>query len=298
MDRRLEIPPLVECVNCHTDINVDDNRIPAAYFRGILQSCPKCASPFDWWDVMLSATLHPMPFGQQLAPVGGRLTILRITLLPNQIFTLRFADHGIPANARIILVNYTPDDSGLFPLEIHGNTPRRHGIPSEIQLYPRPVGSGPHRDTPVNVLVAWLPEDEYNVSWQNLTSAFEAYHAGRLDEAVLPANVAVELRVNQLFSDLLTRSARRDRVEQLLIHDAGYSRQLNVLLPAFLSFTDAPPLSDEIRGKLNRLNELRHDIAHRGHLVSTPTKEQMAELLCAALFGYRYLQVVEPFLLR
>jgi hypothetical protein len=293
-----QIPPLVECANCHTDINVDENEIPAAYFRGVLQSCPECSLPFDWWEVMLTAIRHPMPFGQQLAPVGARMTMINVLLRPNQRLTVRFSDHGVPDDAKIFLVHYTPQSGGLFPIEMHGNTPRRRGVPSEVQLFPVPMGDGSNGETQVNILVTWAPIDQLNYAWLSLVDAFEAYHAGLYHEAVVPANVEVESKLNALLSQFFNRNATADSVRGFLINGATYGRQLSVLLPALVGLIDAPALPDEIRGKLSQLNRLRNEIVHTGRLASTPNRDEMAELLCSALFGYRYLKIIEPLLLK
>jgi hypothetical protein len=294
-----QIPPLVDCVKCHADININENQIPAAYFRGILQSCPECGSPFDWWDVMLSAILHPMPFGQQLAPVGARLTFTRVLLTLNRNLIVKFSDHGVPSDAKIFLVNYTPRGGGLFPLEIHGNNPQRRIIPSEVRLFPMPMGEGPHGDTEVDILITWAPIDQLNYAWRSLVDAFEAYHAGLYEEAIVPANVAVESKLNPLLSQFLNRNSTSDNVRGFLIDGATYGRQLSVLLPALVGLIDAPGLPDNILSNLRRLNRLRNEIVHTGRLAgTTPTKDEMAKLICSALFGYRYLEIIEPLLLK
>ena len=289
---------MVACVDCQTDINVEDNPIPAADFRGVLQSCPECGSLFDWWEIMLSAILHPMPFGQRLAPVGARVTIAMVLLRPNQTIHVEFSDHGVPETAQILLLNYTPQGGGLFPLESHGNTPRRHGVPSEVTLFPQPIGQGPHEETVVAILVVWVPIEQYNPAWHSLVEVFEAFHSELYEEAIVPANVAVESKLNLLLSQLLNRNSTPDRVREFLISGATYGHQLNVLLPTLVDLVDAPALPTQIRQKLHRLNQLRNQVVHGGHSTPPPNREQVAEYLCAALLGYRYVQIIEPLLLK
>jgi hypothetical protein len=82
-----------------------------------------------------------------------------------------------------------------------------------------------------------------------------------------------------------------------LLRDATYGHQLNVILPALLRSSTAPQLPIAIRGLLNRLRELRHQMAHEGRLEEDLDRYEAAELLCAALFGFRYVSLVRPFLL-
>ena len=52
-------------------------------------------------------------------------------------------------------------------------------------------------------------------------------------------------------------------------------------------------IPDDIRGQLNRLRDFRNQIAHHGTTDSPLQKEDTAEVLCAALFGFRYIRLIE-----
>ncbi len=111
---------------------------------------------------------------------------------------------------------------------------------------------------------------------------------------ILPANVAVESTLSRLLTDFLENTVSKKRAEDFLTNAATYSHQLNVLLPALVKNTSVPLLPDEIRGKLNRLRELRHEMAHKGFIDQILTKDETAECLCAALFGFHYLNLIRP----
>jgi len=147
------------------------------------------------------------------------------------------------------------------------------------------------------VLVVWIPRTEGNEAWQNLVDAFEAYEQNRFESSLIPANSAVESLLNRLLSDFLSGNISKERVDDFLENAATYSYQLNVLLPGLLKSTDAPNLSSPIRGFLNRLRKLRNDMAHRGKTDSPLGKDETAELLCAALFGFHYINLVRPYLI-
>ncbi len=78
---------------------------------------------------------------------------------------------------------------------------------------------------------------------------------------------------------------------------ATYGHQLNVLLPSFGDLTDSVPLRDDMRGHLNRLRDLRNALAHGKITTASIDINQAAESLCAAVFGVRYLELIEPELL-
>lgn len=296
MDRPTDINPWVPCMLCNASVNIPE-RFAEDYFRNVQPPCPSCGEPWDWWNSILRTIRDNFMNIQAFSPIGGRWTVLQITLRPNQRTQLQFADYGIPADARILSVNYTPQGAGLFPLEIHGNAPQRHTIPSAINLYPMPMGGEARNSTPVAVLVTWVPHSADDEAWQNLVDAFESYGAGRYQSVVVPANVAVESRLSRLLAEFLREVASRENVESFLREGATYSHQLNVLLPALRSFTNAPHLPDHIRGNLNRLREFRNQMAHRGIIDPPLQRSVIAECLCAALFGFHYLNVIQPLLL-
>jgi hypothetical protein len=53
------------------------------------------------------------------------------------------------------------------------------------------------------------------------------------------------------------------------VNGATYGNQLNIILPEILFSLKLPTLNDLIRGKLNRLKDLRNLLAHDGHLHPT-----------------------------
>lgn len=177
-----------------------------------------------------------------------------------------------------------------------GNQPNRHIIPPALTLYPMPYREEEASETVILASVTWVPRSPGDEAWRNLIDAFHAYAGRRYEAAIVPANVAVESRLSQLLGTFLGRVAGKDRVEAFLETGATYSYQLNVVLPALLSFTKAPQLPAHIRGSLNRLRDLRNDLAHEGHLESPLERDDVARLLCAALFGFHYLNLVRPVL--
>ncbi len=215
-----------------------------------------------------------------------------IKMEPDKVFELRFADHGVPADARLLVVNYTPQGGPVFPVELHGNRPLRHSIPPVVHLYGR-VFPKPEAEavgtTEIAISVTWVAHGPDAEVWQSLTDAAEAYTNKRLEATVVPANAAVEDSVRSLLTDFFGRfGIPSKRVGSFLSDGATYSHQLNVLVPALVSVTGAPVLADSIRGALNRLNSLRNDVAHSGRFEAAVTPEQIGECLAAAIFGVHY----------
>jgi hypothetical protein len=224
--------------------------------------------------------------------------MFKLVLKPGERISCRFSDYGIPADAKILYVNYTAGEGGLSPIEMHGNVPARRLISNEVTLYPVPFPSGPvdeaeAGETDVNVMVSWVPRTADDESWQTLVDAFEAFAQGRYTSMVVPANVAVESALSRVLAGFLMRFVSRDRTNEFLENAATYGHQLNVLLPLIVSQRSLPSLPDNVRGALNKLRGLRNDIAHSGVLRRELDRHEAAEVLCAAVFGIHYVRFVE-----
>jgi hypothetical protein len=234
------------------------------------------------------------------ALVGAQATFTKIQLQPAQSFTLKLTDLGIPDDAKILDINYTSQGGSLIALESQTNNPHRfiHNIRHEIVLHPVPFRYGePEVETPVGVFITWVPHTANDEPWENLINACRAYYSHQFTSAIIPANVAVEARLSRLLTSFLEGFAAKERVGRFLDDAATYSYQLNVLLPVFAELRNAPQLPDHIRGHLNSLRSYRNEIAHDGALTKPPTKEDVANCLCAALFAFHYLNLIEGILL-
>lgn len=238
--------------------------------------------------------LNP-PFVEPLTPVGVRQTFGQIELIPGITKELVFSECGIPKGSRILYLNYTPMGSpGVFPVELHGTTPSRT-VPQEmVRLWPRELQKDPSK-TQVSVLIAWVPEEHASGGWKHLVEAFDAVSDGRYSEAIIPANVAVESHLYGLLLDVFAQSTSLGQARQLL--RSAYYHQLNSLLPHLTSVANAPPLRNEIVDGLNELLQLRNQLAHQGRLTQDDlAASKSIELVCAALFGHRYIEFVRSYL--
>ena len=110
---------------------------------------------------------------------------------------------------------------------------------------------------------------------------------------IVPANVAVESAMSRLLTSYLERFVSKKRVEEFLENAATYGHQLNVVLPVIASLTSLPLIPDHVRGALNKLRELRNDLAHSGAPKQQLDHATSAELLCGALFGFHYVRHVQ-----
>lgn len=288
----IEIAPWVRCPRCGAPMTIQD-AYTVAYFDKAPVRCPACSAELDWWATILREVRENFMMNQAFGPVGAQSVVFRIALRPGERTQYKLSDHGLPPDARILYVNYTPEGP-LFPVELHGNVPTRRAVRNETTLWPvPPLNPADARPTEVNVLVSWVPHSQLDASWGSLVDAFEAYASGTYHSTVVPANVAVEAALSVFLFEYLGRYAASDSVKRFLDDAATYSHQLNVVLPLVSAQGGAPGLPDHIRGHLNRLRRLRNQIAHDGKPETSLSQAETAELLCAALFGFRYVGLVQ-----
>ena len=212
-------------------------------------------------------------------------------------------EHRIPHDAKILDIVYNPKGAGLSPIpSMTSDLTTPHRNPAEIpnSFYVLPLQLS-HKEVPreaeVDLVITWIPHAANDEPWENLLNACRAYFSKQYRSAVIPANVAVEARLGRLLTAFFQQFVSKDRTKNFIEDIATYSYQLNVLLPTFTKLKNLPVLPDTIRGQLNRLRDYRNNIAHRGAPENPLGEEDMAMCLCAAIFGFHYVHLIEPILL-
>ncbi|WP_124551098.1 hypothetical protein [Burkholderia sp. Bp9015] len=283
------------CPSCDSLNPILENSI-FDYLVGNKIKCPNCEEPIDWWGMVRTIIFENFMFNEAFSPIGAKTTLFKLNIKNGQSGHYRLSDFNVPDGARVLYTNYTPEGTptgALMPIEVHGNVPTRVRPRDEVSFYPQPIGEIPPDEVTVCVMVTWIPDARGDAVWEGLVNAFEAYVNDDYDAAIVPANVAVEANLSKFMYEFLTcQGIARKRTESFLSDAATYSHQLNVLLPLVTSLTGLPKLSDDIRGRLNTLRGLRNEIAHHGRTEKPLTKDTVADLLTASLFGLRYVQLL------
>jgi hypothetical protein len=288
--------PFLTCIHCGKFIPIKDCRITQLYFTGVEIPCPYCKGPLDLWDLMLKTIREDFSPLNVFALIGAQGTVTTIQMRPDEPLTLKLTDIGIPEDAKVLDINYTSQGGSLVALESHTNNPHRfrHNIRHEIVFHPVPFRHGePKIETKVAVFITWAPHTANDEAWENLISSCRSYYSRQYVSAVLPANVAVEARLSRLLTSFLEQFVGKKRVARFLEDGATYSHQLNVLLPVFATLRGVGQLPDLIRSHLNTLRSYRNDIGHKGAPTKKLEQDEMANCLCAALFAFQYLNLIE-----
>jgi hypothetical protein len=292
--------PFTICANCQKSAVAICDESFDNFFGGDAEPCHGCGVPVDLYASLVGTLDKNIFAGMNLAPVGARFTQSEVTLEQWQMQQLRFSDHGVPHDARVIEIQYGGLTHGfpprlentLFPVEFNGPLPYRHEIPPDINLIPIPFGSGPHAPTACSIVVVWLPHAGDDVPRRLLCDAFVRYGERNYEDAIIPANTAVEAALSAWLSEFLSPIASSELVSRFLADGATYSHQLNVVLPLIISLRNLPRLPDSIRGVLNRLRKFRNKLGHNGKLEGPLDRRSATELLVSAAFGLHYVRRV------
>lgn len=294
MESSPQSPLALLCPHCSSEIQVTTEEIVREYFDGIVRLHKACGMELQWWSVV---RWNFRNFTGVFALIDAQASTIVITIRPGQRVALILTNHGIPADARILDIEYSVPYGTLFPLEERRGSPYRgyHEIPKQIELYPVPFAglSEPPSDTRVIIDVYWAPHAADNAALQQLITASERYYQQQYNEVIIPANVAVESALGQLLTEFLrSKGIGRDKVESFLQDAATYSYQLNILLRLFNTLLGTPPLPENVVALLNQLRNHRNDLAHRGRPESTIPANDMADMLLASLVTYHYILLV------
>jgi hypothetical protein len=284
--------PHIFCPECSHGVPVE-TFIGVDYFRGELQSCPTCQKGIDWQFYFRKNLEHPGLLSAILGPIGAHLSIFNIKMIPNTMFELRFKEYGIPEGSRILEMTFGSISGGLFPNEFMGNPPRRTDKTNVVYLYPMPLPGSKIEDSTVSVTVTWIPASQNDENWESIRNAYELYGKKDFKACIVPANVSVESKLAKIVKAFLENFASAKRIKTFMLTAATYVHQLNVILPIVISQTTLPKFPDAIRQNLNRLLELRNEIAHDGKFKTGLKAGELASLIASSLIAFHYLNILE-----
>jgi hypothetical protein len=299
MKKSSMVSPWVKCPTCYAPIVFNEIQIREYYKGEKIVTCTQ-GHTADWWNLVRQTIEDNFMDNQAYTLIGAETKVFIICLRKGQEYRYRFSDYDIPHDAKILYINYTPQGTGLFPVEFHGNVSTRRRVGDEVVVYPFPMkldsSTSNQTDTKVAVMVSWVAGDTEDGSLYNLREAFEFYVQNKYSSIIIPANVAVELALGRFLTSYLQNFSSKTKVGKF-IEEVTYAHQLNVLLTMIAKTKGLPVLPDQIRGVLNKLRSDRNYVAHCGKLKKPLEKNEAAELLCGSLFGLHYVRYLSEQLL-
>jgi hypothetical protein len=281
--------PVLFCFECNKLVPFDETaNVVRSWLLGAGPACEACGQPINVWK----NTLLAMSSDKGLAiatQVGARHTAIMYRLQVGVPTAFDIRDKGIPKDATILRIRHTSGlADGVSIVDLDGNDSAR--APGFIvRVLGVAVAEPASADMQATTTVTWAHHDADDGGRRSLNHALLAIADGRLEEAIVPANVAVEVTLAAVLEEHLRAiGVSNTRLKPFLTDAATYSHQLNVLLPVILWGTGVPPLDPHLVGILNRLRDLRNGIGHRGKTKQPLTRALIGECVAGAVFGFHY----------
>jgi len=278
----------LKCQECGMPLAGLSNDLLIRYLVGVINSCAKCEKELDVFNVLIACIEENFFFDDVFALVGAKKTLGTFTLKKDTPLTLIFEECGVPKGARILSMNYSPQGD-LFPLEFHGNSPRRLTPKDTVTVFPVSFGPDAPESVPLNVMLTWLEEGSLeDASITSLVNAFEEYANGDYTASVVPANTSIEFDVMQAVEFLLESVTSKGNVKEFFNSGVGYVPVLKVVVPLLAKAKGFPLMPAELLASLVRLASLRNQIAHTGKTKATLTKKDIVTCLAGVVLGKWY----------
>ena len=288
--------PYIKCLGCRTLVTVEPP-ILRVYFEGILGNCRSCGTPLDLFQMAVARLSESNALFQHSAGslLGGRELIAKFSIDLNARVPVDLESLGLPATAKILYLNFTPEVGDCFPLFIApGNEPFALGatIPHKFMIYGAQPPSTAQAAPSFGQVYAYFVDAVTNDhSLNNLLLALRSFLVGDLEGSVLPSAVAVEYSISIVAATLLESAGLKS-------NKTRFYDLLRVVLPLICDRIDAPRIETSLIDSLIECRKLRNEIAHHGHLSQTLTRASAARWLCASMLVFRYLSLLSTGQLR
>jgi hypothetical protein len=276
---------LMVCPGCGSALQFTDLDFEN-YFNSKTNFCTGCKKELDFWDVV-ERQLEFKALGWHYSLLGCEGRISEILLTPGKIYELDLSKEI--GEGRLLYINYTPQGGGLFPIQLHSNTPITHIMFSKIHLYPMPARENPE-ETKI-IIVYWFSPKDVSDDLSNvlLVDAFQRYYEENYRYMVISAQTSIEILQYRFLEGLLKSSnISNKRIKPFLEEQVTFSKQLFTLLPFLASIMKFPPLNSQILEGLHILVNRRNDVVHHGVPETPWDKKEMIKALMGAFYTFKY----------
>jgi hypothetical protein len=283
------------CPECSALFEINDS-----YFESYFQSkqiiCPICSKELDLWESLKKMLdVVWVGFGWHYILLGCQGKQITILLKPNEIYKLDLSKEI--GGGELLYINYTPTgDGGLFPIQMHSNTPISHIKPKIIQLFPRSFKDD-DSETVVQVLY-WFATKEMldDLSSMLILDAFQRFYEKNYRHMLISAQTSVEILQYKFFEKLLKENkiTNKDKIENFLQDKVTFATQLFTLLPFLANIMNFPMWKPDspVREGLKILNDNRNDVAHQGKLKKQLNDGDLQKALLSAFFALKYFKII------
>ena len=252
-------------------------------------------------DFIKSRDASSSDFYRLFAPLHSQAIMFEIVVIPRECTQVELKDYGLPEAALITAITYWAVDGFLNPVEVTGwvhsrsfasraddgtfgvppglsRSLKRLDLPRQLKILGAEIGPGEVGPTTVGVAVDWLEPDVSEIASEPIFWALEAFGAGRLHAAVMLAQVAAEIKADELFKS----------------KDMSYYTQLEKLRKKAHDSRAAKwnPNPGHIYDLMDEMRRRRNAFAHEGKWNPELERSIVAEFLCATVFMVHHLNML------
>ena len=216
-------------------------------------------------------------FGFHYILLGCKVELKQITLKPNTPYVLDLSD--TIKGGKLLYINYTAQNGGLYPIEMHGNCPMGHEYSIRKKLYPITMPHAIPKETPVSIMYAYsTKEQNADIILHELIKAFEN---------IVKPDHAVSIMQLQIACE----SALRRFIGRYTEEFSTFYKELEKL-PSYLSQDNLPPIPDFILDSVHKLRKIRNKLMHDGYL-NDVSENDMKDFAIHAFLFCKYFEVMD-----
>ncbi len=285
------VKKIIFCPKCTHSLELSD-AIFDAFFQSKEIICPECKENIDLWETIKKQLDEILvSFGWHYSLLGCEGRHNNIILKPTEVYKLDLSKEI--GEGELLYINYTPTNGGLFPIQMHSNTPMTHIKPKIIHLFPCPSKDG-SVETVVQIFYWFAPlEVVGDLSTMLLLDAFQRFYEKNYRYMLISAQTSVEILHYKFFEKMLKSSnIAKDKIKNFLENQVTFSPQLFILLPFLAKSMNFPIWDSRITDGLRILVRNRNDVVHRGESEKQLNEDQLKQALLSAFFALKYYKII------
>lgn len=293
MSDKYTVRKFINCPDCSQSIEIEDRHFEL-YFNSQEIICSDCKANIDLWTA-IKKQLDLVLFGWHYGLLGCIGVMDKILIKPREIYKLDLSKEI--GGGELLYINYTPmGDGGLFPIQMHSNTPMSHIKPKIIQLYPRSFKES-DSETVVQIFY-WFATKEIvdDLSSMLMLDAFQRFYEKNYRYMLISAQTSVEILQYKFFEELLkgNKITEKREIKKFLQEKNPFATQLFTLLPFLANIMKFPIWKPDspVRKGLQILNENRNKVGHQGEPVKQLNEDDLKKSLMGAFFAYKYFKII------
>lgn len=220
-------------------------------------------------------------------PLGLPKIIIKVEMQPNQVMQIDLTNYGVPAEAKILYMNLTPQGKGgLWPYQLFQDRVAGESINHHLVLYPNsPSKTG--TTTKLGIFVVWIDDSFVAPSFVHLVDSFIHYTHNEFAKSVRSAQLAIEEPFKVLALRTVINKSVFKKTGERLLNNIQHYKIIESIFNCIADDLGLPTIPNPIRLGLVELSKARNLAAHK--TTAAVSEETARDGLVAALFGLHFI---------